>query len=168
MPTEKETREAIAAVISLTAPDAVVIPRNQLGLLADGDFAALISPSTQKIRGWVVTQSGAELITQGNAWGDYRFTWRVVQVHEYKTGDSSTNSEDGFASERYAVMLAFLDPTSVTGIDQTTIDALGNISALSFPATNDGIRVAPGREGGKRVHIADGSISADITVGVCA
>ena len=92
MPTEKETREAIATVIRLIIPDAVVIPRNQLGLLADGDFAALISPSTTKIRGWIVTQSGAELLTKGDAWADYRYIWRVVRVHEYKTGDDSTNS----------------------------------------------------------------------------
>lgn len=166
MPTEKETREAIAAVIGLAAPDAVVIPRNQLGLLADGDFAALISASLQKIRGWIVTQSGAELISQGQAWADYRFTWRVVQVHEYKTGDDTTNSEDAFASDRDAVLLAFLNPAGVVGITQGIIDDLGNIGALSFGGTNS-ITVAPGREGGKRVHIADGSISALCKVGVC-
>ena len=167
MPTEKETREAIADLIRLAAPDAVVIPRNQLGLLADGDFAALISTSTAKIRGWIVTQSGAELLTQGQAWADYRYTWRVVQVHEYKTGDDTTNSEDTFASDRDAVILAFLDPSAVTGVDQTVIDNLGNIGALSFAGAN-AITVAPGREGGKRVHIADGTISAEIKVGVCS
>lgn len=167
MPTEKETREAIATVIRLTIPDAVVIPRNQLGLLADGDFAALISPSTTKIRGWIVTQSGAELLTKGDAWADYRYIWRVVQVHEYKTGDDSTNSEDLFASDRDAVILAFLNPSAVVGIDATTLTNLGNIGALSFSGPNS-ITIAPGREGGKRVHIADGSISAEIKVGVCA
>jgi hypothetical protein len=167
MPTEKETREAIAAVIGLAAPDAVVIPRNQLGLLADGDFVALISSSLQKIRGWIVTQSGAELISQGQAWADYRFTWRVVQVHEYKTGDDTTNSEDAFASDRDAVLLAFLNPAGVAGITQGIIDDLGNIGALNFAGAN-AISVIPGREGGKRVHIADGSISALCKVGVCS
>lgn len=164
MPTEKETREAIASLIGLAAPDAVVIPRNQLGLLADGDFAALIAASG-KVRGWIVTQSGAELISQGQAWADYRYTWRVVQIHEYKTGNSSTNSEDVFASERDAVILAFLNPSTVSA-SQSVIDDLGNIGALSFAGAN-AITVAPGREGGKRVHIADGSISCDCRVGVC-
>jgi hypothetical protein len=165
MPTEKETREAIAALIRLAVPDAVVIPRNQLGLLADGDFAALISTSATKIRGWIVTQSGAELLNQGQAWADYRYTWRLVQVYEYKTGDDTTNSEDTFASDRDAVILAFLNPSAVTGIEQTVIDNLGDINAASFPAGS--ITVAPGREGGKRVHIADGMISAVCKVGVC-
>lgn len=166
MPTEKETREAIAALIRLVAPDAVVIPRDQLGLLAEGDFVPLISSSTGKIRGWIVTQTGAELVTQGDSWADYRFTWRIVQIHEYKTGDDNTNSEDGFGSERGDVMLAFLDPSAVSGIDATTLTNLGNIDAPTF--SGNAIRVAPGREGGKRVHIADGSISAVIKVGVCA
>lgn len=165
MPTEKETREAIADLIRLAAPDAVVIPRNQLGLLADGDFAALISTSTAKIRGWIVTQSGAELLTQGQAWADYRYTWQIVQIHEYKTGDNDTNSEDAFASEREDILEAFLNPSAVTGITQGVLDDLGNINGVSFPAGS--IRVAPGREGGKRVHIADGTISAEIKVGVC-
>jgi hypothetical protein len=166
MPTEKQTREAIAAVIRLVAPDAVVIPRNQLGLLADGDFAALLSTTTGKIRGWVVTQSGAELIQQFNTYADYRYTFRLVQIHEYKTGDDTTNSEDAFASEREDVMEAFLDPANVTGITQTMLDNLGNINGVSFPAGS--ITVAPGREGGKRVHLADGVISCECKVGVCA
>lgn len=166
MPTEKETREAIASLIRLAVPDAVVVPRNQLGLLADGDFAALYSTSTTKIRGWIVTQSGAELLSQGQTWADYRYSWRLVQIHEYKTGDDLTNSEDTFASDRDAVILAFLNPSAVTGVDQTVIDNLGNIGAVSFPAGS--ISVAPGREGGKRVHIADGTISALCKVGVCS
>lgn len=164
MPTEKETREAIAALIGLAVPDAVVIPRNQLGLLADGDFAALIA-TTGKIRGWIVTQSGAELLNQGQAWADYRYHWDVVQIHEYKTGDDTTNSEDLFASDRNAVILAFLDPSAVSGVDQTIINNLGNIGAVSFPPKSIG--VSQGREGGKRVHAAYGSISAEIKVGVC-
>lgn len=167
MPTEKQTREAIADVIRLVAPSAVVIPRNQLGLLADGDFAALLSTTTNKIRGWIVTQSSAELISQGQVWADYRYVWRVVQVHEYKTGDDSTNSEDTFASERDDVIEAFLNPSGVTGITQTVLDNLGNMGAISFSGTN-AITVAPGREGGKRVHIADGVISCLCKVGVCA
>lgn len=166
MPTEKETREAIADLIRLAAPDAVVIPRNQLGLLADGDFAALLSATTNKIRGWVVTQSGSDLVQQFSTYADYRYTFRIVQVHEYKTGDDTTNSEDGFASEREAVLEAFLDPANVTGITQTILDNLGNINGASFPAGS--IQVAPGREGGKRVHVADGVITCDCKVGVCA
>lgn len=167
MPTEKQTREAIADLIRLAAPDAVVIPRNQLGLLADGDFAALINTAASKIRGWIVTQSGAELIQQFSIYADYRYTWRVVQIHEYKTGDDTTNSEDTFASERDAVISAFLNPAIVSGVTQSVIDNLGNIGALSFGGANS-ITVAPGREGGKRVHIADGTISAICKVGVCA
>lgn len=167
MPTEKQTREAIADLIRLAAPDAVVIPRNQLGLLADGDFAALINTAASKIRGWIVTQSGAELIQQFSIYADYRYTWRVVQIHEYKTGDDTTNSEDTFASERDAVISAFLNPAIVSGITQSVIDDLGNIGALSFSGSNS-ITVAPGREGGKRVHIADGTISAICKVGVCS
>lgn len=166
MPTEKETREAIAAVIALVAPDAVVVPRNQLGLLADGDFAALTSPTTGKIRGWVVTQSGAELVQQYSTYADYRHTWQLVQIHEYKTGDNDTNSEDAFASEREDVLEAFLNPSAVTGITQSVLDDLGNMNGVSFPAGS--IRVAPGREGGKRVHIAEGVISCECKVGVCA
>lgn len=167
MATEKQTREAIADLIRLAAPDAVVIPRNQLGLLADGDFAALINTAASKIRGWIVTQSGAELIQQFSIYADYRYTWRVVQIHEYKTGDDTTNSEDTFASERDAVISAFLNPAIVSGVTQLVIDDLGNIGALSFGGANS-ITVAPGREGGKRVHIADGSISAICKVGVCS
>lgn len=163
MPTEKETREAIAAVIRLTVPDAVVIPRNQLGLLADGDFAALIPSAANTVRGWVVTQSGAELVQQFSNYADYRYSWRVVQVHSYQTGDDSTNSEDLFASDRAAVMLAFLDPSAVAGIEAETITNLGLIGALTFPAGS--ITVAPGREGGKRVHIADGTITAEVKLG---
>lgn len=166
MPTEKQTREAIADVIRLVAPDAVVIPRDQLGILADGDFATLLSPTTNKIRGWVVTQSGSELVQQFSTYADYRYTFRIVQVHEYKTGDDTTNSEDAFASEREDVLEAFLDPAGVTGITQTILDNLGNINGASFPAGS--IRIAPGREGGKRVHIADGVISCLCKVGVCA
>ncbi len=166
MPTEKQTREAIAAVIRLVAPDAVVIPRNQLGLLQDGDYAALISSTTAKVRGWIITQNGVELVSQGQSWADYRYSWDVVQVHEYRTGDDTTNSEDAFASERDAAILAFLNPSGVTGITQSVIDDLGNIGALSFPAKSIGI--SSGREGGKRVNIAYGSISALCKVGVCA
>lgn len=167
MPTEKQTREAIADLIRLAAPDAVVIPRNQLGLLADGDFAALVSTSaSNRLRGWIVTQSAAELIQQFSIYADYRYTWRIVQIHEYKTGNDSTNSEDTFASERDAVISAFLNPAVVSGITQPVIDDLGNMGAITFSGANS-ITVAPGREGGKRVHIADGSISAICKVGVC-
>lgn len=163
MPTEKETREALAAIIRLTVPDAVVIPRDQLGLLADGDFAAIIPATVQKIRGWIVTQSGADLIQQYDTFAEYRYTWRVVQVHSYVTGDDNTNSEDIFASDRTAVMLAFLNPSTVVGIDADTIANLGRLGALTFAPNS--IRVAPGREGGKRVHIAEGSITADVLLG---
>ena len=166
MATEKETREAIAAVIRLTVPDAIVIPRNQLGMLADGDFAALIpsgAPTANGVRGWVVTQSGADLVQQFSNYAEYRYSWRVVQVYSYQTGDDSTNSEDTFASDRAAVMLAFLDPSAVTGIDSDTVTNLGLIGALTFPQGS--ITVAPGREGGKRVHIADGTITAEVKLG---
>ena len=166
MPTEKETREAIADLIRLAAPDAVVIPRNQLGLLADGDYAALINTATSKIRGWVVKQNGAELTSQGQSWADYRFSWDVVQVHEYRTGDDTTNSEDGFASERDAVILAFLNPSGVAGVTAEILSDLGNIGALNFPPKSIG--VSNGREGGKRVNVAYGTISAICKVGVCS
>lgn len=163
MPTEKEIRTAIATVIGLAAPDATVIPRDAMGLFKQGEYRPLYSASTGKVRGWIITESASILSQKLSSGADYALTFQVWQLHEYFTGDDSTNSEDIASAEREAVMDAFSDLANVTGITQTELDALAMCDPISFSE----IVVFAATEGGKLFHWARGTVTVSYRTTGC-
>lgn len=166
MPTEKETREAIAEVITLTVASTVtVIPRDVLGLFRQGDYKPLLAAGATYTRGWMVTQKAAtwDESESGDTYAAYRPAWHVWQLHEYFTGDDVANSEDVASAEREAVMAAFANPSAVVGIQQATLDALATLGRITFPT----IACAPMTEGGKLYHWAQGEIAGRYNTAGC-
>jgi hypothetical protein len=156
MPTEKQTRDAIATVIRLVVDSTTtVIGRDAMGLFRQGDYKPLLASGATHTRGWIVTQVSAEQSEKADTFAEYTNRWRVWQLHEYFTGTDADNSEDIASAERETVLGAFADLNSVTGIDQTTLDALVNLGGLSFSS----ITTVPMTEGGKLFHWAQGEVS---------
>ena len=125
MATEKETREAIAAVIGLVVASSVtVIPRDVMGMFRQGHYSALLASGATQTRGWMVTQKAMPLNERGDAYAEYKPLWHIWQLHEYFTGDNSSNSEDIASAERETVMAALANPSAVSGVEQATLDAL--------------------------------------------
>lgn len=155
MATEKETREAIAAVIGLVVASSVtVIPRDVMGMFRQGHYSALLASGATQTRGWMVTQKAMPLNERGDAYAEYKPLWHIWQLHEYFTGDNSSNSEDIASAERETVMAALANPSAVSGVEQATLDALTHLGALTFPV----ITCVPMTEGGKLFHWAQGEI----------
>lgn len=136
---------AIAAVIVGAAPNAVVVPRNVLGQLQQGQWGIIQSSAdSNKIHGWVVTMIANPLTNETYFEYDPRF-W-VWQILEYETGNDTSNSEKTFLDENDAVRLAFNGPLA---------DPLQNANPPSF----DDMRTSPEGIGGKLVHIARGFVT---------
>jgi hypothetical protein len=144
MPTEKQIRDAIAATIQTAAPQAVVIPRNILGMKDDGWLGFLQSGvDSNRIHGWMVTLQSQAVIEDRVSAAEYELRFAVWQFLQYRTGSNSDNSEDAFSNERGAVLNAF---------------------AGALPAPLDGAKplefslVDLFQVGDRLVHIAQGSI----------
>jgi hypothetical protein len=166
MATEKQMREAIAAVLTLVVDSTTrVMPRDILGAFRAGDYKPLLAPNATRIRGWMVTQAASPLdpANSGDTWAAYRPTWKLWQLHEYYTGSDADNSEDIASAEREAVMAAFADLASVAGIQAGTLATLATISPISFST----ITCQPISEGGKLFHWAQAEISARYNTAGC-
>ena len=166
MATEKEMREAIAAVLTLVVDSTTrVMPRDILGAFRAGDYKPMLAPNATRIRGWMVTQAAAplDLARSGDTWAEYLPVWKLWQIHEYYTGSDSDNSEDVASAERETVMAAFADLASVSGIQAGTLTALATLNPISFTA----ITCQPITEGGKLFHWAQAEISARYNTAGC-
>ncbi len=143
MASSYEIQVAIAAVIQAAAPSAIVVPRNILGQLQQGQWG-MIQDGSNKIHGWVVTMIANPITNEINLEYDPRF-W-VWQILQYDTGNDTVNSEKTFLDENDAVRNAFSPPLG---------DPLQNANPPSF----DDMRTSPEGMGGALVHIARGFIT---------
>lgn len=153
MATEKEMREAIRDLIATAAPDAIVIPRNILGIKNDAWLNMLQSPSdSNRVRGWFISQRALQLIEQRTGAAEYDVIYDVWQFYQYYTGSNTTNSEDVFSAERDAVTVA---------LAAVLPDPLTRAKPLEFSL----IDLFPVGQAGMLMHIAQGTIAiGNVTV----
>lgn len=145
-----EIQTAIAELIAATATDAKVLARNIHDVLTNAQRAMLISSTTGKLRGWVVSQS-EDGFDEGSfipGRATYKPRFEVWQFHEYDMGNDSSNSEKTFAEERDTVKAAFIG--DLTGV-------LGTVGA-NPPSFSD-IGLTDKYLGGRMLHIARGHIT---------
>jgi len=144
-----EIQVAIADAIRAATTGAVVIPRNILGELINGNYAMLQSPTDgNRIHGWFVSQSADVMSRAFQGYAEYDAQFLVWQIYEYQTGNDSDNSEKRFAAERELVKVA-LSASLAAPLDSIDPPTFGDIGL--FP------KVAENR---RPLHMARGSITA--------
>lgn len=121
LPSDKDVRAAIKAVIAAAAPNAVVAGRWVLKF-EPAQWPGLLKSSADSGRthGYVITRSRtgpASLLGVGRVKRLWAYT--ILGLHYYETGTDTTNSEDLFKAEIDAIVAA-LDAGSIAGTKQVT------------------------------------------------
>lgn len=149
MASEIEIRNAIRSAIAAAAPAAKALARDLLNV-REGGWLGVLHDAGGRVRGWMVTQSGASLVEARHGGAEYALHFDVWQFFQYRTGENSSNSEDEFSAEREAVMAVFANPAALPAI-------LAECTPLDFPPGSIGPFLAENVKG--IVHLAKGRLS---------
>lgn len=157
MAAEVDIREAIAAQVQAAVGSSVVVlSRDILDVTTTGWLTVLRNEATQRIRGWTVTQSGAEGIEQRNRGAEYRLWFDVWQWFQYETGTDAVNSENQSSAERDAVIRVF------SRVDAELPSILSNAGLLEFPPGSIGTAEVDIRG---QVRVAKGLLRVETVIG---
>jgi hypothetical protein len=149
LPSPYEIQVALADAIRAATTNAVVIPRNILGEMINGNYAMLQSePDGNRIHGWFVSQSQDVMSQAFQGYAEYDAQFLVWQIYEYQTGSDADNSEMRFAAERELVKIAL---SAVLAPPLDSIDPPTFYEIALFPKVG---------ENRKPIHMAKSTVTA--------